>query len=335
MNIDQALAQVIREHGIIKFVDIGAASLNKGVLSTDKLAEFVQEMKNATTLLDAARLIPMNSFKKDIDRISMDIELEAPVRDAQGNEVLTDQDPSFGCNTLDAVKLRAKTRLTNDALDDNIEQGNLQTTIISLFGGAGGRALERTYIYGNKSLTDAGIPTSYKAVDGWIEKCGTKIYGTGTNKDFDATVTDSSKDNYIFAAMLDALDPAYLDGAVYFVPTKMATTYQRSLKSRDSNLGDQANLQNGQLTFEGHPVIGVDALDRPYDDPSFLAGKAKKAAFFGKPENFVYGMWKQIQVRSQEDIDNDLWKFYLKLRGDCHFEDETKTVCALPAETKS
>lgn len=332
MDINQALAQVIREHGIIKFVDIGAASLNKGVLSTDKLAAFVQEMKNATTLLDAARIEPMNSFKKDIDRISMDIELEAPVRDESGNETLTDQNPTFATNTLSAVKLRARTGMSREALEDNIEQGNLQTTLTSLFGSAGGRALERVFIYGDTSVTDAGVKSGYKAVDGWIKKCGTKLYGTGTNKDFDPTITDSSKDTYQLAVIKDALDTAYLDGAVFFVPTSVALAYQRSLKARDSNLGDQANLQNGQLTFEGHQVIAVPALDKPYQDGSFFG---KKAIFFGRPDNIVYGLWKQVEIRPYEDVPNDKWAFYLRLRGDCNFENETKTVCALPATAKS
>lgn len=332
MNIEQGLAQVIREHGIIKFVDIGASSLNKGVLSTEKLAAFIQEMKSATTLLDAARLIPMNSFKKDIDRITMDIELEAPTRDpTTGAETLTDQDPTFAENTLDAVKLRAKTGLTREALEDNIEGQMLETTLTSLFGAAAGRALERVFIYGDTSVTSSSVATGYKAVNGWIKKNDNKLYGTGTGKDIDFTIVDPSKDTYPLAVIKDALDTNYLNGAVFFTPTSIALSYQRALKSKDTNLGDQANLQNGQLTFEGYPVIPVPALDKPYADAAFFG---KKAIFFGPPSNIVYGMWKNVEIRPYEDIANDKWAFYLRLRGDCHYENETKTVCALPAETK-
>lgn len=335
MKIQQALLDVLRGNGIIKYVDIGPSSLNKGVLTTDKLGAFIQAMKEGTVLLDAARLIPMSSFKKDIDRISMDIELEAPVRDANGNEVLSDQDPAFGCNTLDAVKLRAKTRLTNDALEDNIEQGNLQTTLTSLFGTAGGRAWERVCIYGDTSITDTAVPTGYRAVNGWIKKNGNKLYGSGTGKDFDPSITDPTNENHPFAVMLDAQDDAYLENACYWVPKSVATKYQRSLKSKDTNLGDQANLQKGELTFEGYPVRAVPALGMPYKSASFMNGKAKKAWFFGPADQFVYGIWKNVQIRPVEDVENDLWKFFMRMRGDCHFEDETKVVCALPetAET--
>lgn len=331
MNIEQGLQEVLRQKGIIKFVDIGSDSLNNGVLTTGKLSAFIQEMKEATTLLDAARIIPMSGFKQDIDRISMDMEWEAPVRDENGNETLTDQDPDFGVNTLDVVKLRAKTGLTRDGMKDNIEGNRLSTTLTSLFGAAGGRALERTFIYGDTSVTSTGVAGGYKKINGWIKKCGTKLYGTGANKDFDPTVVDSSKDTYVFAEMLDALDPNYLEGACFFVPNTVAKSYQRGLKSRDTNLGDQANLQNGELTFEGHRVVGVPALDKPYQDNTFFG---KKAQFFGRPENFVYGIWEEVEVRPFEDIPNDKWAFYMRLRGDCHFENETKTVCALPAETK-
>lgn len=329
MNIEQGLAEVIRNNGIIKYVDIGGTSLNGAVLQTEKLAAFIQEMKGATVLMDAARLIPMNSFSKDIDRISMEIDLESPVRDpTTGNITLTDQNPAFGVNTLNAEKLRARTRLTKEGLEDSIEGNNLSSTVQSLFAGAAGRSLERIFIYGDKAETGASVATGYKAINGWVKKCGNVLYGSGATKDFDPAIIDSSKDGYQLAVMKDALDKNYKQGAVFFVPDTVATSYQRSLKSRDSNLGDQANLQNGELTFEGHRVISVPALDAPYDNPAFFG---KKAMFFGKPENFVYGMWKEIEIDSQEDKDNEMYKFWVRMRSDCHFEDEDKTVCALPA----
>jgi HK97 family phage major capsid protein len=337
MNMNQALADVIKNQGILKFVDIGPNSLNQGVLSVDKLEQFVREMKENTVLLDAARVVLMKSFKKDIDRISMNLDLEPLSRDKKTGQVSrTDQDPIFNLNTLNAQTLTAHTRLTAEALEDNIETGTLANTILTLFGGAGGRSLERIFIYGNTSKNDAQIKSGYKTVDGWIRKCTNTLFGKETksntkNMDFNPDQKDPTKDDYILTRMVDALDTNYLERAVFFVPTQKAREYQRALKNRNSALGDQANLQNGQLTFEGYPVIPVPALDEPVKDPKFFG---PEVLFFGDPANFVYGLWKDITIRSEEDMYNEMWRFYLRLRGDCHFEDETKTVCALPSVSK-
>lgn len=50
MNINTALADVIRNNGIIKYVDIGGTSLDGAVLQTEKLAAFIQEMKASTVM---------------------------------------------------------------------------------------------------------------------------------------------------------------------------------------------------------------------------------------------------------------------------------------------
>lgn len=330
MNLNEALARIVREKGIIKFVDIGASSLNKGVLQTAKLNEFIQAMKEATVLLDAARLIPMESFSKDIDRIDMEIDLEAPVRDpVTGNITLSDQDPEFGLNNLDAVLLKAKTRLTQEAIEDNIQGNTLPSTLTSLFGAAGGRSLEKIFIYGDTAETGGTVPTGYKAVDGWIKKthANNKFYGGGTTsgRDFDPDDIDD-----IFTTLYDAQNRAYLSRSIYFVAPQRASQYRRSLKSRDTDLGDQANLQAGNLTFEGRPVVEVPALAAPLDDGTFFG---PEAVFFGPAANFVYGMWKTVTIRSDEDVENDMWKFFLRLRGDCHFENEKNLVLGLPSET--
>lgn len=331
MNIDEAARQVLRQNGIFKFVDEGAASLNNGVLTTAKLGAFIKSMKDATVLLDAAKLEPMTSDKKDLDRIDQEVELESPVRDAEtGNITLTDQDPDFAYNTLEAKKFRARTRVTQDALDVNIEGQGLMNTIQSVFGAACGRATERAFIYGDTSQTSSSIPTGYKAIDGWI-KCvddDNVLYGGGTanQRDFDPSDIDD-----IFTKMKDAQKGAYLEQSTFFVPPSIAVGYQRTLKSRDSNLGDQANLSAGQLTFEGRPVVPVPALAWKAQNSTFFG--PEDPMFFGPASNFIYGMFKQVELRVWEDIDNELWKIRYGFKADVNFSDETNVILGLPKVT--
>lgn len=331
-DINTQLADYIKRGGIIKFVDTVGASLNEAVLQVEKEAAFIRELQKATVILDGSRYIPMKSDKKDIDRITMELDLEDGSRNSStGAITLTGQDPTFAYNRLDVEKLMAKTQLTYEALEDNIEQGTLETTITQLFGRAAGRSLERIFIFGDETLVaGASVPSGYTMIDGWAHEVDSDqvLYGTGAGKDFDTADIDD-----MLTTMYDALDPSYLDGAVFYLPTSRVSEYRRSLKSKDSPLGDQAVLQNGELTFEGIPLRAVPALDYPLNDASFASNISTEVAFLGRPNNFVHGLKRGITVESDKDIEYQMYKFILSLRGDCNFEDETKVVLARPGDT--
>ena len=187
MDINQKLAEAIKNQGIIKFVDIVSASLNTSVLQIEKESAFVQALQAATVILDGSRYIGMKSSKKDIDRIGMEIDLEDGSRNSStGVITLTGQDPTFTVNELDAQKLMAKTQLTYEAIEDNIEQGTLESTVTTLLGKAAGRSLEKIFIFGDTDLTPgASIPSGYAVTDGWVAKADSdQVLDSG---DFDAT----------------------------------------------------------------------------------------------------------------------------------------------------
>lgn len=333
MNLDQAMRQILRTGGILKMVDTGASSLNNGVLQTAKLGEFIKGMKDATVLLDAAKLVPMSSPSKDVDRIDQEIELESPVRNPTTGEItLTDQDPTFAYTTLNAKMFRARTKLTQDAIDENIEGAGLMNTMQTLLAGAGGRAYERVLIYGDSTQTSSSIPSGYKAIDGWIASADEDniLYGGGTSTARDINPTDIDD---IFTKMLDKQKGAYVDQSAFWVPPKKASAYQRSLKSKDSNLGDQANLQSGQLTFEGRPVIPVPALGWKNENSSFFG--PEDPMFFGPASNFLNGMFKEVQIRIWENVEHEYWNLRYGFKGDAGFENPENTVLALPGVTKS
>lgn len=325
MDINQKLAEAIKTNGIIKFVDTVSASLNTSVLQVEKEAQFIQELQAATVMLDGSRYIRMKSDKKDIDRINFELDLEDGSRNASTAVItLTDQDPTFAVNQLDAQKLMAKTRLTTEAIEDNIEQGTLVDTVTSLFARAAGKSFERICIFGDKSLVaGVNVPSGYTKIDGWAHEADSdQILTSG---DFTATDVET-----IFETMYDALDPQYLSQAVFYVPYSRESEYRRALKGRDTAMGDEAVAGATTLYFEGVPIKPVAALDYPVNNATFNSNISKEVLFLGPPKNFVHGLKRGITVKSAEDIDNDLFKFVLSLRGDCGYEDETKVVVAKP-----
>lgn len=336
MNVDKLMYDALQRGATLKFVDTiaGSNKITDGVLQVEKENQFIQAVQEATVMLDASRYIGMKGSKRDIDRIEFDIDLEAATRDSTTAAItLADQDPVFAMNQLSAEKLMAKFRLTYEALEDNLAQGLLESVLTSLFGNAAGRSLEKIFIYGDQDLSPGvNVPSGYAEIDGWISKVGTgqTLYGGGSSsaRDFDPADIDD-----IFTEMYDALPAHQLGEAKFYVPRSYESLYRRSLKSKDSPLGDQAVLQDGSLTFEGVPIVPVPALDIPVVNSTFASNISPVVLFLGKPSNFVHGLQRGITVESEKDIENQLYKFVASLRGDCHFENEDNVVCAKPATT--
>lgn len=326
MDINQKLAEAIKTNGIIKFVDTVSASLNTSELQVEKEAQFVQEMQAATVMLDGSRYIRMNSDKKDIDRINFELDLEDGSRNSSTAVItLTDQDPTFTLNELDAQKLMAKTRLTYEALEDNIEQGTLESTVTSLFAKAAGRSFERICIFGDQSLVaGVNVPSGYTKIDGWAHEADSdQILTSG---DFKATDVET-----VFETMYDKLDPQYLSNAVFYVPYSRETEYRRALKGRDTAMGDEAVAGANTLYFEGVPIKPVASLDYPINSATFASNISKEVLFLGPPQNFVHGLKREITIESDKDVENQVYKFVLSLRGDCEYENEEKVVVGKPS----
>jgi HK97 family phage major capsid protein len=326
-NINDILRNHIRQHGVFKFVDIGEGKgkLNDSVLPVEKENDFVQAMQKATVLLDASRYIALKSAKHDIDRVDYEIELESGSRNQSTGEIkLTDQDPDFKLNELSVEKFMAKMRITTEAIEDNFKQKTLVSMLTDMFGRSAGRSFERICIYGNTQLPAIPeIPTGYRQINGWIQK-----------KDHDKISYTDEKITDILRIMYDTLDPSYLDQAKFYVPTSRVSEYRRALQKRQTSLGDTSITSKGELLFEGIPVVPVPALDYPLRNPVFRDKISDETMFLGRPTNFVHGLLRQITIKSAEDIESDLVKFVLSLRGDCHFEDETKTIMAQHTKTK-
>ncbi len=330
VNINQRLRQsILGGKAIIKFVDIVNTSLDESVLQVEKEAQFVQALQEASPMLDEGRFIGMKSSKKDIDRVEMEIDLEDGSRNSStGVITLTDQDPDFYLNQLDAEKLMAKFRLTYEAIEDNIEGEGIQNTLAQLFGKACGRSLERIFIYGDTDLTPGvNIPSGYAVIDGWITKADSdQVLDSG---DFSATDVET-----VLEEMIDAYDASYLNpDTVFWVAQERITELRRALKSKDTELGDRAVEENGELKFEGVPLKRVPALSKPLQDADFAANISEEVLFLGNRKNFVHGLRRGITIESDKDIENQIYKFIASLRGDCHFENETKVVVGRPSTT--
>ena len=351
--------------GLLEVNDLGAA-----VLAPQKFDRFVQMMQESTIVLPAARFIPMQSQRVDIDRTgfvtrilhsgrtaktphqSAPFSHGWPEAQAGANRDLTGgygttadfAQLTFHENQLNARELQAITSLRDDALRRNIEKGNFENTLIDLFSAAAGRDLEEFALLADTNYTYLQDDV-LSQTDGWIAKAGNKLYGVGVGATFDPTA-DEFPEN-MFNAQLAALPKQYLGNPAdwkYYVPWDVYDAYRDNLRARGTILGDTAQTTNMPLYFKGTQIVYCPFLERAHGATEVLNAQAPLAlqddvvsggiSLLTNPDNMVWGIFHQVQIEREREAKWRRTDFVLSFEGDVHYEDEDAAVVAFIDKTK-
>ncbi len=307
MNTQEQLAAFEAALKAITVSDIGSDRL----LVPEQQDRFIRAMQRRTNVLQEARFIGMDSQQVNIDRIGFaDYVLTKGITAAgvtRGTE--SEVKPAFNTNKLQAAEFRGKVGITDRTLRRNLETGNLETTLVDLFGEAAGRDWETIGLLGDTDLGDVLLGTT----NGWLEKAGNKI------EDLYATA-DTWPEN-LFEAALVALPKQYFIAPGdwrFYVPWKVENAYRDVLKKRGTQLGDTTQTAAPPLAYKGIPVVPTAMLERStvYDI----------AALLSNPDNMVWGVFHEITIEPDRKAADRSTDFYLTVEGDVHYEDENAAV---------
>lgn len=309
-----------------KLIDV--ANLGDGKLNIEKLAQFIRVVSETSPILGEATFVKMNSWEKQIDRIEMADGILEPGRDNSGvkRTVTTDASVNVSTNSLIAKELIARVKIDYDTLEDNIEQAAFENTVIELFGKGASRDMEKIWLYMDTAVSWGSdrVSRCLNMGNGWLKQAGNKIYGAGATKDF-----DPSADEYpmnLFKSLIAKMPKKYLADRTnfrFYVPWDVEDAYRDILGARGTVLGDNAIVGNEPVTYKKIPVVSVPA----FDDDSYTA-KVGIPAMLSKPANMYWGLWRQIMIENEKDIENRNIKNVLSMRGDATYEDEDAAVTA-------
>ena len=286
---------------------ITTTGLGDSILVPEQRGRFLAAMETRAPILAAARRILMTSFQTNLDRFTYDGLLKPPQTEA--TEFTDTVDPTFATNTLTAVKVRGRTNISDEAMQDNQAKGNFRDELVDAMGRAAGVDLERLFVQG-----DTGSGDPYLALtDGWLVKSANAIDGGGT--DFDATDVED-----MFEAMLRSLDERFVDVADrsrirFWVNWTIENDYREVLRERGTDLGDRAQTDNRPVPYKGFPVRSA---------PSIPSG----TALLAHVDNMAYGIYQDIAVEAERQPSYDRTAFHVRARGDANFEDENGAVVA-------
>lgn len=293
------------------FKAITVADLGSSRLVPEQAERFVRIIERESVLLGETRRLTMRNDRRNIDRTGFSEPILRAAQ-AEATEFTPRVEPSFFTNELVAVKGRGAAAISDETLEENIERGNFETTLVDLIAARAAIDLEEAFMIGDSAgVGDALVDV----IDGWLKKAANTVTGSATPGPGQFNQTDIED---MFDKMLLAVDDRYLrnlDEWRYYVTWAMANDYRDTLRARATALGDEAQTQANPLRFKGIRVLVV---------PVQAAGRA----LLTNRHNTVYGIRREIEIEPERKAGFDRWDFHVRVKGDCHYEDENAAVDA-------
>lgn len=298
---------VPRTKDIIEKADLAVSNLigTGGYLNPMQANTFIRMLIDQPTLLNEIRVVPMNAPQMEINKIGFDTRIlqKAP---ASGTALESSKrvKPKTDKLTLQTKEVIAELHLPYDVLEDNIERGSLEDTIMQMITERASLDLEELLIMGG---TDAG-DDYLELIDGVLEQSTTHVV------DYSLVMPSISKT--VFKQGIKAMPNKYLrnrSAMRFYVSPNVETEYADSLANRETTLGD------GKITsWTPNYAYGVPVV------PAALMPDDKYIFTF--PKNLIMGIQRQIMIETDRDIRSRVLIVVLTMRLDMKFEEEDAVV---------
>ena len=296
---------------IARKTDIAVSDLvsNGGYLNPMQANTFIRMLMDQPTLMNQVRVVPMNAPTMEINKIGFASRIlhGAP---ASGTTVASTyrSSPTTEKVTLTTKEVIAIIYLPYDVLEDNIERGSLESTVMALMAERASLDLEDLIINGDTSIS-ALVNDFLCIADGVL------VQATSHVVDYTDSA-DQTIDRIVFKSGLKAMPNKYMrnrNAMRFFVSPDVETEWADQLAQRATPLGD-SRIQDWQANRAyGVPVVGAALMP----DDSYI---------FTYPKNLILGIQRQIQVETDRDIETRVYKIVLTMRLDLVFEEEDAVV---------
>ena len=199
--------------------------------------------------------------------------------------------------------VRAEVPISDEALEDQVEQEDFASTITNLLAQAVGRDLERMMINGDR--TGSGNALS-RLLNGWF----TLAEDSSDGHVYDATA-ESQDYQAVFRNLLTSIPSAFkgnLDGFRYYVPQILLEKYRDTLSERGTNLGDLTLQGRQDLHYQGIMIKAVPLLNTVDGSPD------TSKVLLAHPMNLYAGFQRQLRMEMWRDPREGATSFVMNAR---------------------
>lgn len=299
---------------ILEKADMALSDLTSGGLLVPAQAQkFIRLLIDEAKIMKMATVTPMKSPIQEINTIKFGNRI---LRAGAENVALPAADrakPTTGKVQLVAKLFKAQVNLTYEVLEDSIEQNNLQQTILQLMGEAIARDLDEILVRGDTTSVDSYL----SQFDGILRAANTNVVNSGVVPLTKSILRDSLK----------AMPSPYLRDKSklrYLTSVDAEIDYRDSLSNRQTNTGDRALDSAAPVGYSGIQVVDV-----PLFPENLGVGANETAVLLLDPKNINVGIWRNIQVETDKDIEAGKVIIVVTLRADMKFIEESAVVKAV------
>ena len=297
---------------------------NAGILDRKQYNKFVLEMQLNTTILADAAFKRMEREEEVVSgsriegRVLQDgyLENDGTNNGRNTKEDLKEAELDFQYSKLNARKLKAKTHLLDDDLDDNMEGSQFESTLQSMMGARMGEDLEAIAVFGDTDLGYNEQPL-FHTFDGWVKMSNilkSSEYGsTNAEKAFNVheDTIEALFDALITAVPARIRQSKIMNNYKIYVPFEVEDAYRNLLKSRNTALGDSMQTGDAPLRYKRWEIKYAPVLDSP--DCKALDNTATCMGAF--PDLLRWGVYKDISMELERIAGQERTNFWYRMRG--------------------
>lgn len=265
-----------------KKADLALSDLatNGGLLNTEQANTFIRNVIDQPTIINELRTVAMSSPSREMPKIGIGSRMLKAARQ-ETNRALTQAErtkPETGKITLNTSEVIAELRLPYETLEDNIERGNMEATLLALIAERAALDLEELILRGDTASADPYLALQ----NGVLKRLTSNIVngaGLGITPD-------------LFNNTVKALPQRFRrnkSSMRFYLPGDVEQDYRNDQAKRGTNLGDATLVGDAPLQLFGSRATPVALMP-------------DAQAIYTNPKNILFGIQRNIRIETDKDI---------------------------------
>ena len=296
-----------------KAVDTEALAAG-GLLTTQQTDRYLDLVVDQSAMLQETRVVRMRGPVMELDKIATTGRVSQLKTEGIAPETLAE--PAFGKINLASVEVITPFEITFEALEDSIEHGNLENTIIEAMSRQTATDLEELAVLGDTDSEDPYL----QGLDGWRKQATEQVVSA------DGATLDKSFLAQMYRALPNQYKRNHRDLRFYFSPAAIQD-WNDSFAERPTALGDAALTGAGAPPYMGVPLVSVPVI--PTDLAAVLPYEGTGAYSFGfltLRENLIFGVQRRVRIDRQRDVLRGVNVYVISTRIAVAFEEPEAVV---------
>jgi HK97 family phage major capsid protein len=288
-----------------------------GLLNAGQADRFIDMALDQSVMLRDARVVRMRSAVMELDKIATSGRVSQLRTEGVAPDSLSQ--PGFSKVTLTATDIITPFEITTEALEDSIERGRLEETVINVMAKQTATDLEELAIQGDTESVDSFL----QGLDGWR-----KLAEDGHEVDFEGASLDKDGLASMYRALPNRYKRNHGELRFYFAPAAVQDWHD-TFSDRATALGDAALTGATAPPYMGVPVTAVPNI------PADLVGSGETPptnlsyGFLTPRDNLVFGIHRDIRIDRDRDILRGVNIYTITTRIAIEFEEDDAVVVAV------